>query len=165
MHRPCAYHQYRQGRFGSVLVNLMFTQNLVSRVFCSLNEVKGRFASALDIIERAARCYELMAASSSGSRAEVERSGTSLDASELAPHNRGALCVRHSHHQSASLTAFLAQVGKCALRLKFSAGDKTPSALRATSPRFAAGGKRAVFWTRFGAGPAARKALVDCERV
>jgi hypothetical protein len=53
----CAYHQHRQSRFGSVLVNLMFTQNLVSIVFCSFNEVKGRFAFALDLIERAARCF------------------------------------------------------------------------------------------------------------
>jgi len=51
----CACYKHRQGRFGSVLVNPVFTQNLVSIVFCSFKEVKGRFASALDLFERAAR--------------------------------------------------------------------------------------------------------------
>jgi hypothetical protein len=41
---------------GSVLVTHAFNQNLVSIVFCSFHEVKGRYASALDIIERAAPC-------------------------------------------------------------------------------------------------------------
>jgi hypothetical protein len=36
------------------LVTFLVTQNLVLIVVCSLNDVKGRFASALDIIERAA---------------------------------------------------------------------------------------------------------------
>jgi hypothetical protein len=40
----CAYPDDRQGRFGSVLVTFVVTQNLVSIVFCSFNEVKGRFA-------------------------------------------------------------------------------------------------------------------------
>jgi hypothetical protein len=53
----CACYKPRQGRFGSVLVNPVFTQNLVSIVFCSFKEVKGRFASALDLFERAARYY------------------------------------------------------------------------------------------------------------
>ena len=59
----CACYKHPQGRFGSVLVNPVFTQNLVSIVFCTFKEVKGRFASALDLFESAARCDEVMAAS------------------------------------------------------------------------------------------------------
>jgi hypothetical protein len=33
---------------------MLFTQNLVSIVFCSFKRIKGRFASALDTLERAA---------------------------------------------------------------------------------------------------------------
>jgi hypothetical protein len=40
-------------------VTFVVTQNLVSIFVCSLNEVKGRFAFALDIIERAALCEEV----------------------------------------------------------------------------------------------------------
>jgi hypothetical protein len=37
-------------------VNFLFTQNLVSIVFCAFKRIKGRFASALDTLERAALC-------------------------------------------------------------------------------------------------------------
>jgi hypothetical protein len=68
-------------------VNPVFTQNLVSTVLCSFNKVKGRFASALDIIERVARGYEIRVASSGGSRVQTKRSGVALDATGLASDN------------------------------------------------------------------------------
>jgi hypothetical protein len=39
---------------GSVLVSILFTQNLVSILLCSFKRIKGRFAFALDTLERAA---------------------------------------------------------------------------------------------------------------
>jgi len=39
---------------GTVLVDIMVTQNLVSIIFYQFNRVKGRFASALDPLEPAA---------------------------------------------------------------------------------------------------------------
>jgi hypothetical protein len=45
--------------FGSVLVTILFTQNLGLMVFCSFHEVKGRYAQALDSMERAAGRYRI----------------------------------------------------------------------------------------------------------
>jgi hypothetical protein len=104
----CARYKHRQGRFGSVLVNPVFTQNLVSIVFCSFKEVKGRFASALDLFEGAGRCDGVIAASSGGSRAEVKRSGTSLEAAGLASYNRDEVLRDHKGQQNRSKATFSA---------------------------------------------------------
>jgi hypothetical protein len=45
--------------FGPVLVTFVVTRNLGLMVFCSFHEVKGRFASALDLMKRAVGCYEV----------------------------------------------------------------------------------------------------------
>ena len=87
-------------------MNPVLTQNLLSIVFCTFKEVKGRFASALDLFESAARCDEVMAASSGGSRAEVKRSGTSLEAAGLASDNRDMVLRDHKGHQNRSKTSF-----------------------------------------------------------
>ena len=87
-------------------MNPVFTQNLVSIVFCPFKEVKGRFASALDLFERAARYDGVMAASSGRSRAEVKRSGTSLEAAGLASDNGGSVLVDQKGQQNRSKTTF-----------------------------------------------------------
>ncbi len=42
-------------RLGTVLVDIMVTQNLVSIIFYQFERVKGRFASALDPLELVVR--------------------------------------------------------------------------------------------------------------
>jgi hypothetical protein len=56
----------------------------------------------LDHPKQTALCPETMRASSVESRAEVKRSGTSLDATELAPDNRGTVLVDQNGHQNRS---------------------------------------------------------------
>jgi hypothetical protein len=65
-------------------VTFLVTQNLVSIVVGPFNDLKGRFASALDLIERAARCYEVKAACLRLSMAEAKRP---LTASNRQYHN------------------------------------------------------------------------------
>jgi hypothetical protein len=66
-----------------------------------------RYASAIDRPKPAAFISQVRAALSLRSRAEVKRSGTSLDLSERANNNRNKVLRDHKGHQNRS-KAFLA---------------------------------------------------------
>jgi hypothetical protein len=102
------------------LARLSFASASASR------DVTLRFTFALDSLELAAFLLDVTRRLSNAVKAG-EREARALRAFGRLSHNRSALCVQHSCHQSASRPACLAVVKVGALLLQCSAADETPS--------------------------------------